>query len=141
NSADRDHGLTSPLPATRPTAHRAFTRILHEAAEIYTDPSHPPGCLVISAATNVTPQDAEIATFLRDARSANLKRFESRLRAARTDGELPSSADPKALAHYFAAVIQGMSQQARDGATRETLTDIATQAMHTWPAQRMAKNG
>ncbi|TDE28361.1 TetR/AcrR family transcriptional regulator, partial [Actinomadura sp. 6K520] len=27
--------------ANEPTAHRAFTRILHEAATIYSDPTHP----------------------------------------------------------------------------------------------------
>lgn len=120
--------------AEEPTAREAFARILNEAAAIYPDPSHPAGCLTISAATNVTPQDAEMETFLRDLRNTNLKRFEARLQQAQSDGELPPSADPKALAHYFAAVIQGMSQQARDGATHKTLTDIATQAMHTWPS-------
>jgi AcrR family transcriptional regulator len=128
-----DGSFVTRALAEEPTARRAFTRILHEAAAIYTDPSHPPGCLVISAASNVTPQDAEIATFLRDLRNANLQRFESRLRTAQADGELPASTDPKALAHYFAAVMQGMSQQARDGATHKTLTDIADQAMRTWP--------
>ncbi|WP_420884765.1 TetR family transcriptional regulator C-terminal domain-containing protein, partial [Actinomadura geliboluensis] len=92
------------------------------------------GCLTISAATNVTPQDAEMETYLRNLRNTNLKRFEARLQQAQSDGELPATANPKALAHYFAAVIQGMSQQARDGATHKTLTDIATQAMHTWPS-------
>ncbi|MEU5992141.1 TetR/AcrR family transcriptional regulator [Spirillospora sp. NPDC047418] len=129
----RDGSFVASALAEEPTARRAFTRILHEAAAIYPDPSHPPGCLVISAATNVTPQDAEIATFLRDVRNANLERFESRLRAAQADGELPATADPKALAHYFAAIMQGMSQQARDGATHKALTDIADQAMRTWP--------
>ncbi|MFA1537994.1 TetR/AcrR family transcriptional regulator [Actinomadura monticuli] len=116
-----------------PTARGAFARILREAAAIYSDRSHPAGCLTISAATNVTPQDAEVEKYLRDLRNTNLKRFEARLQRAKSDGELPSTANPKALAHYFAAVIQGMSQQARDGATQETLTQIAAQALNTWP--------
>ncbi len=119
--------------AEESTAHAAFTRILHEAAVIYTDPSYPPGCLAITTATNVTPQDAGIATFLRDVRDADLKRFESRLQTAQADGELPASANPKTLAQYFAAIMQGMSLQARDGATRKTLTHIADEALRTWP--------
>jgi AcrR family transcriptional regulator len=55
------------------TAYEAFSRILREAAVIYPDPSHPAGCLTISAATNVTVQDAEVAAFLRDLRNANLR--------------------------------------------------------------------
>ncbi|WP_344863966.1 TetR/AcrR family transcriptional regulator [Planomonospora alba] len=117
-----------------PTAHRAFARILREAAAVYPDPSHPAGCLVISAATNVTAQDAGVATFLRGLREANLTAFRDRLRTAQREGELPSGADPAALAGYFAAVVQGMSQRARDGADAAELTAVAELAMAVWPA-------
>jgi len=116
-----------------PSAYRAFSRILHEAARIYPDSAHPPGCLVISAATNV--KDAEAAAFLRELRAANIAAFEERLRAARRDGELPADADPRALAGYFAAVIQGMSQRARDGAGTAELTAIADLALAAWPGR------
>lgn len=117
------------------TAHHAFARILREAATIYPDPAHPAGCLTISAATNVTVQDTEVAAFLRDLRNANLAVFQDRLRAAQRDGELPPSADPRALAGYFAAVIQGMSQRARDGADAAELTQIADLALTAWPSR------
>ncbi len=117
------------------TAHRAFARILREAATINPDPAHPAGCLTISAATNVTVQDTEVAAFLRDLRNANLAVFQDRLRAAQRDGELPPSADPRALAGYFAAVIQGMSQRARDGADAAELTQIADLALAAWPSR------
>ncbi|MET7466017.1 TetR/AcrR family transcriptional regulator [Nonomuraea sp. NPDC005501] len=117
-----------------PTARGAFARILREAAQIYPDPSHPAGCLTICAATNVTVQDEEIGAFLRDLRNANLVTFEARLRAARDEGELPADADPKALAAYFAAVIQGMSQRSRDGATAAELAATADLALAAWPA-------
>jgi AcrR family transcriptional regulator len=116
-----------------PTAYRAFARILREAAVIYPDPSHPAGCLTISAATNVTAQDAEVETFLRELRNGNLTVFTARLEAARSEGELPAEADPRALAGYFATVIQGMSQRARDGATAAELGDIAELALAAWP--------
>ncbi|MGI5486425.1 TetR/AcrR family transcriptional regulator [Microtetraspora malaysiensis] len=120
-----------------PTAHGAFARILREAAVIYPDPSHPAGCLMISAATNVAPQDAEIEAFLRNLRNENLATFEARLRTAQQEGELPPSANPRSLAAYFAAVIQGMSQRARDGATAAELTETAELALDAWPgAQR-----
>lgn len=119
-----------------PTAQGAFTRILREAAVVYTDPSHPAGCLTISAATNVTPQDAEVAAFLRDLRNRNLDVFQARLETARQAGELPSTANPRAMAAYFAAVIQGMSQRACDGATATELTETAELALAAWPAPR-----
>ncbi|GAA1608529.1 TetR/AcrR family transcriptional regulator [Nonomuraea maheshkhaliensis] len=116
-----------------PTARHAFARVLREAATIYPDPSHPAGCLTISAATNVTVQDTEIAAFLRDLRNANLAIFQDRLRTAQQNGELPPHADPRTLAGYFAAVIQGMSQRARDGADAAELTQIADLALTAWP--------
>ncbi|MEU4475124.1 TetR/AcrR family transcriptional regulator [Micromonospora sp. NPDC023888] len=119
-----------------PTAYAAFTRILREAAEIYPDPSHPAGCLTITAATNVAVQDAGIETFLRDLRNANLRVFQDRLTAARQAGELPRDTDPHALAGYFAAVIQGMSQRARDGADKTELTQVAELALTAWPTHR-----
>ncbi|MBW8484559.1 TetR/AcrR family transcriptional regulator [Actinomadura parmotrematis] len=116
------------------TARGAVARILREAAVVYSDPSHPAGCLTISAATNVTPQDAAIEAFLRDLRTEGLAAMEARLRKAREDGELPADTDPRSLAAYFAAVVQGMSQRARDGATAAELTSTAELAMKAWPA-------
>jgi AcrR family transcriptional regulator len=121
--------------AREPTAYGAFARILREAAAIYPDPSHPAGCLTISAATNLTAQDAEVGVFLRDLRAANLAVLTARLEEAREDGELPAGADPRALAGFFAAVIQGMSQRARDGATAAELAEVAELALAAWPAR------
>lgn len=119
-----------------PTAFAAFARILREAAVIYPDPIHPAGCLTISAATNVSAQDAEVEEFLRTLRNSNLDVFEARLRAARAAGELPEAADPRTLARYFAAVIQGMSQRARDGAEAAELAETAELALAAWPHSR-----
>ena len=119
-----------------PTAFAALARILREAAVIYPDPAHPAGCLTISAATNVTTQDADMQAFLRDLRNANLAVFEARLRTAQRAGELPEAAGTRALAAYFGAVIQGMSQRARDGATAAELTETAELALAAWPAER-----
>lgn len=116
------------------SARAAFARILHEAADIYPDPEHPAGCLTISAATNVARPGDEAEAFLRDLRNRNLAAFEARLSNARHDGELPASADPQQLAAFFATIIQGMSQRARDGATADELRATADLALGVWPA-------
>ncbi|MFD9406635.1 TetR/AcrR family transcriptional regulator [Streptomyces sp. NPDC059989] len=118
--------------AEEPTAEAAVRRVLHEAAEIYTDPAHPPGCMVISAAVNTT--SAEVAEALRERRAASLAMFESRIRADIATGALPADTDARELARYAGAVLQGMSQQSRDGATREELEAVAARAMLAWPA-------
>ncbi|MFD6231670.1 TetR/AcrR family transcriptional regulator [Streptomyces sp. NPDC060232] len=117
--------------AEEPTARAAVGRILREAAEVYTDPAHPPGCMVISAAINTTSH--EVAQALCERRNANLELFESRIRADIATGELPADTDARALARYAGAVLQGMSQQSRDGATREELEAVAERALLAWP--------
>ncbi|WP_407837277.1 TetR/AcrR family transcriptional regulator [Streptomyces sp. DSM 116496] len=117
--------------AEEPTARAAVGRVLHEAAEVYTDPAHPPGCMVISAAVNTTSD--EVAEALRVRREANLVAFESRIRADVAAGILPAGTDTWALARYAGAVLQGMSQQSRDGAGREELEAVAELAMGAWP--------
>ncbi|WP_328739274.1 TetR/AcrR family transcriptional regulator [Streptomyces erythrochromogenes] len=117
--------------AEEPTARAAVERILREAAEVYTDPAHPPGCMVISAAINTTSE--EVARALRMRRNAGLELFERRIRADFATGALPPDTDARALARYAGAVLQGMSQQSRDGATREELEAVAERALLAWP--------
>jgi hypothetical protein len=47
--------------------------------------------------------------------------------------ELAASADADALAAYYAAVFQGMSQRARDGAGESELSQTAELALAVWP--------
>lgn len=117
--------------AEEPTARAAVERMLREAAAEYTDPSHPYGCLVIHAATNCT--SPEVEALLRERRRDNIAAVERRIREGKAAGELPADLDATALARHTGAVIQGMSQQARDGASREELTALAEIAMAIWP--------
>lgn len=117
--------------AEEPTARAAVERMLREAAAEYTDPDHPHGCLVVHAATNCTSPEVEAS--LRELRNANIAAFETRVKAGIAAGELPQETDASALARHTGAMIQGMSQQARDGATREDLEALAELAMAVWP--------
>jgi AcrR family transcriptional regulator len=124
---------TSAALASQPTAHAAIAGLLRAAARDYADPAHPPGCLVITAATNCTPAAADIEAELRDVRNANVAAIERLIDADIAVGRLPAGTDATALARFFGATIQGMSQQARDGATRGDLLAIAETALRAWP--------
>lgn len=117
--------------AEEPTARAAVERMLREAAVEYTAPGRPHGCLVVHAATNCTSPEVEGS--LRERRNANIAAFERRIRAGVAAGELPAGTDAAALARHTGAMIQGMSQQARDGASREELEALAEIAMAIWP--------
>ncbi|ANH93361.1 TetR family transcriptional regulator [Streptomyces sp. SAT1] len=117
--------------AEEPTARAAVERMLREAAAEYTAPGRPHGCLVIHAAANCTTPEVEES--LRARRNENIAAFESRIRADVAVGELPADTDTGALARYVGALVQGMSQQARDGARREELEAVAEIALAVWP--------
>ncbi|OLZ67275.1 TetR family transcriptional regulator [Streptomyces sp. IMTB 2501] len=117
--------------AEEPTARAAVERMLREAAAEYTDPEHPYGCLVVHAATNCT--SPEVEQLLRERRNANMAALASRVRADIAAGLLPAGTDAAVLARHTGAMIQGMSQQARDGASRGELEALAEIAMAIWP--------
>lgn len=117
-------GQLGSTPDTWPTARQGVQEMLEAAADAYADPDHPWGCLIIAAATNCGTQDVE--HLLRDIRRANVESIERRIRQETEE-------DARALAVYVGAVLQGMSQQARDGATRDDLHAVAARAMRAWP--------
>ncbi len=117
--------------AEEPTSRAAVERTLREAAVMYTDPGHPHGCLIAHAAINCTTP--EVADSLRERRNATIAAFESRIKADVAAGELPPGTDAATLARHAGAIIHGMSQQARDGASREELEALAEIAMAIWP--------
>ncbi len=117
--------------AEEPTARAGVARMLREAAAEYTAPGRPHGCLVIHAAANCST--AEVEESLRQRRNANIASIERRIGADVAEGVLPPDTDAAALARYTGAMIQGMSQQARDGATRVELEALAEIALAVWP--------
>ncbi|MEY9859514.1 AcrR family transcriptional regulator [Catenulispora sp. GAS73] len=119
--------------AEEATAFGAVARMLREAARVFPDPVHPAGCMTINAATNVSPANVEVQEMLRDQRNRNIAMMADRLRAGQRAGELPASTDVDALAAYYAAVFQGMSQRARDGASESELSQTAELALAVWP--------
>ena len=48
------------------------------------------------------------------------------------EGELPDGPDWRAIATFYITVQQGMSIQARDGASRKVLLAVADCAMAAW---------
>lgn len=114
----------------------AVAGMLQDMAAFLTDASHPPGCLLSCGSVNLEPGDSRIARLMRKARRSREALLVCKLREARRRGELPAHISPRGFAVYLYSLIQGMSAQARDGATRAQLEDAARLAMACWPAFR-----
>lgn len=118
-----------------PTAFLAVQRLLAEAARFYADPAIPGGCMVATATQHCHPEHADMARLLAGKRSAIIAAIEDRIRRGVDEGDLPAQADAPALARYVAAVMQGLSVQARDGGLDPaTLERVVELALRAWPA-------
>jgi hypothetical protein len=89
--------------------------------------------LVVSAATNCSPPSASVQRRLKSFRSLTVRALEEKIGSAKSDGRLPPDVDVHALALFYSSMLQGMSAQARDGASREDLEAIASAALRAWP--------
>lgn len=109
----------------------AIERLLLDAAAMFTSGDHPPGCMVITAATNCTPESAAVEKHLRAFRKHTVHALEEKI--AGGSRRLPAHTSARTLALFFSATLQGMSAQARDGATREELEAVVRAALRAWP--------
>ncbi|MPZ19283.1 MAG: TetR family transcriptional regulator [Luteitalea sp.] len=116
-----------------PTAREAIERFLHRTAESFTRRGKPRGCLIALGALHTRDgSDAVVCRELRDHRAQNAKTLRLRLERGVAEGELSEGFDCRAAATFYATVQHGMSIQARDGASRETLLAVAHCAMAAW---------
>jgi AcrR family transcriptional regulator len=115
------------------TARGFVERLLCHSAMAQTDSRCAPGCLTVHGALVCGEESEPIRKELLGRREQLKDLICERLKRAKKEGELPASANPKDLARYFAAVIQGMAVQASGGASRRELESVAETALGAWP--------
>ena len=115
-----------------PDARSAVAGFLTATAHSFSRPGKPRGCMVVLSQLNPTEASASVCAALRENRAQGQSGLERRLRRAVEVGELAPGTDVAALAAFYLTVQQGMSIQARDGASEETLLAVAKGAMAAW---------
>lgn len=114
------------------SARDAAFALMSGAAQAFTDPATPPGCMLATSAISVSAAAADVQAELATIRNGVEAHLGARIERAMADGELSADLDADALAGHTTAVIQGMSTLARDGATREKLLRVVATAMKAW---------
>jgi AcrR family transcriptional regulator len=115
----------------------AYARALLEgAADLHGDKRNPPGCLGVQGALACAPQSDPIRRELTRRRQFGESMIRDRLKRAKSDGDLPQTADPGDLARYLSVVIYGITVQAAGGATRKELRRVAALALQNWPQNK-----
>lgn len=117
---------------TAPSARAAIETVLRVSAEEFTRPGKPRGCLIVLGALNADDGNEAVHRELQDHRAENMKMLLLRLKRGVAKGELPDGLDRRAIATFYITVQQGMSIQARDGASRKALFAVADCAMAAW---------
>lgn len=118
--------------AAAPTAYAAVERFLMGTAQIFTRPDRPCGCFIVLSALHAGETSATVRDELVRLRAETVEDLAALLARGIETGEVPATADLRSIAAYFVTVQQGMSIQARDGASREQLEAIARAALAAW---------
>ncbi len=111
----------------------AIRQMLCTAVDTYTQEGRPRGCLVVSAANSVAPENAPVLTWLAEHRRQRTESIITRLQAASDAGQLAEGSNVRALGNCFATVLHGISIQARDGVSREALLEAVEVALGLLP--------
>lgn len=119
---------------TAPTARQAIETMLRDYAAIYTRPGQPPGCMIVLSALLGTPQNKEVRDHLAQHRHESHLSLKARIARGMAEGDMPKSTDAERVARFCSTLLEGLSIQARDGASRQTLDSIIDGAMAAWDA-------
>ena len=117
------------------TARDAAEGLLRGAVIGFTGESTPPGCLLASSAISCSAAAADVQQALAEIRLGIEKRLRNKIKRDRSMKKAERKEVADALAGHTMAVIQGMSTLARDGATRQKLSAVASMALAAWPVQ------
>lgn len=91
--------------------------------------TRPGGCLLVLGVVNCLPENKAARKHLKDARRVTLSLIRRRLDRGIAEGDLAPDTDAAALADYYHGVLQAISFQARDGASRAALSRLIVPAL------------
>jgi AcrR family transcriptional regulator len=116
-----------------PTALSVAKRLLRQEAEFLTERRSRIGCMTIQAALVGGVEGEPIRKKLIALRVKVQDALRQRFERAKSEGDFPSDADTADLARFVTAIIQGMTVQAINGASREELLRLSDTALRAWP--------
>jgi len=123
---------TTQALAIETSAREAIHAMLQAAVDAFSAPGAPGGCLLILGATNCAIENKAVQEHLLSIRREISQSILERLKQGQGQGDVPKAAPIVALAAYYSTVLHGLALQSRDGASRNTLTQVVQLAMADW---------
>ena len=124
-----------------PAGKAAVAALLSAFAEQLSDPKAPAGCLIANCAAECRESSEAISQAVATSLGTMEVALAKRLKRAQKERELPASEDPRSLARYFAAVIQGMVSLSRAKRDPKGLKQIVRIALRAWPGRVSSRSG
>lgn len=113
---------------------RVVEATLRDGVRKATQLGRPQGCLISSGLLAAGPEHADLAEDLRQRRTSTREALRARIQEDVDAGRLPRGTDADGLARFYVSVLQGISVQARDGATADELGAVVEAALRAWPS-------
>lgn len=115
-----------------PTARAGIEAALRHNAHAYVRRRRPRGCMVVLASLLGASENAAVREFLAESRRSGETAMRQRIQRGIEEGDVPAGVDAARIAAFYTTVTQGLSIQARDGASARALNAIVDAAMVAW---------
>lgn len=127
---------TSSLFEDDRSPREAVELALRRSARMQTDQGHPTGCLLVFGCSTVSSEQQAPYEVLAGHRRQIRGGFQRCIERGIRLGELPPTVGVESLATTFHTFLLGLSIQARDGASSDTLDLSVTRVMTLWDLAR-----
>lgn len=117
----------------QPSARLVAQKLFQGAVDSCCNPDEPRGCLGVITAASCGDEAQAIRQEVLNRGSLIRDALIRRLDRANAEGDLPAHVDPRGAADLLIALLQGLSIQARGGASRHQLERLTATGMALWP--------
>ena len=114
------------------TARIAFELYMYDNLNRLLQPNKPAGCMLVVATMNCSESTQDVQQNLLAKRLKTKEKLMQRLQEGILEGDLPEHIPLEAMTDFYCTVIQGLTMQARDGASLAQLTKVVEHAMRAW---------
>jgi AcrR family transcriptional regulator len=118
----------------QPTARGVAETMLRGSVDNVMSSDQPHGCLGVITSVACGPESQSVREDVVKRGEVGKQALIERFNRAKVEGDLPAHIDPEGLMRVLVAMLQGISVQANQGATRAELEHLVDTGLALWPS-------
>ena len=138
---DKHGGIVGALDDETLPPRARLEQALMASVAVQTDPTHPKGCMLTLSAIISSEAGAPTRALTHAGREITRQALQRCIAAGVSAGDLEPTTDVAGLAALYDGLVLGISIQARDGVSAETLRAGIGHAMAAWDSRRAKAAG